>query len=163
MNDQCNCYLSVIAQLTRCDNCYYVQDHKSKNERPMHRQDLPIVESIYGVMSKQELLEAQEQEQQLAYQDKLVERTKERKNALESYVYDIRNKVSIWLRFCNSFPNLKVLFSDESLSSFLRGIGALQLILKGKKYQLIYSRQKIGFMKKVMMRLKQFTLVNSRS
>jgi heat shock protein 4 len=61
----------------------------------MHRHDLPIVESIYGVMSKQELLEAQEQEQQLAYQDKLVERTKDRKNALESYVYDIRNKVSI--------------------------------------------------------------------
>ncbi|KAM0927731.1 hypothetical protein ACQ4PT_002683 [Festuca glaucescens] len=69
-------------------------DHKSRNVRPMHRQDLPIVESIYGVMSKQELLEAQEQEQQLAYQDKLVERTKERKNALESYVYDIRNKLS---------------------------------------------------------------------
>ncbi|KAF7103789.1 hypothetical protein CFC21_104735 [Triticum aestivum] len=69
-------------------------DHKSKNERPMHRQDLQIVESIYGVMSKQELLEAQEQEQQLAYQDKLVERTKERKNALESYVYDTRNKLS---------------------------------------------------------------------
>uniref|UniRef100_A0ACD5ZC60 Uncharacterized protein n=2 Tax=Avena sativa TaxID=4498 RepID=A0ACD5ZC60_AVESA len=69
-------------------------DHKPRNERPIHRQDLPIVESIYGVMSKQELLEAQEQEQQLAYQDKLVERTKERKNALESYVYDIRNKLS---------------------------------------------------------------------
>ncbi|KAK1612282.1 hypothetical protein QYE76_035955 [Lolium multiflorum] len=69
-------------------------DQKSRKERPVQRQDLPIVESIYGVMSKQELLEAQEQEQQLAYQDKLVERTKERKNALESYVYDIRNKLS---------------------------------------------------------------------
>jgi hypothetical protein len=57
----------------------------------------------------------------------------------------------------------KVLFSDESLSSFLRGIGALQLILKGKKYQLIYNKRKIGFMKKVMMRLKQFTLINLRS
>ncbi|KAM0901558.1 hypothetical protein ACQ4PT_019904 [Festuca glaucescens] len=69
-------------------------DQKSRKERPVQRQDLPIVESIYGVMSKQELLEAQEQERQLAYQDKLVERTKERKNALESYVYDIRNKLS---------------------------------------------------------------------
>jgi heat shock protein 4 len=46
-------------------------------------------------MSKQELLEAQEQEQQLAYQDKLMERTKDRKNALESYVYDTRNKVDL--------------------------------------------------------------------
>jgi hypothetical protein len=36
-----------------------------------------------------------------------VERTKDRKNALESYVYDIRNKVSIWVCFSNSFPNLK--------------------------------------------------------
>lgn len=72
----------------------------------MHRQDLQIVESIYGVMSKQELLEAQEQEQQLAYQDKLVERTKERNNALESYVYDTRNKVAVWEGFPNSFPNL---------------------------------------------------------
>ncbi|CAM0909445.1 unnamed protein product [Alopecurus aequalis] len=69
-------------------------DHKSRSKRPMHRHELPIVETIYGVMSKQELLEAQEQEQQLAYQDKLVERTKERKNALESYVYDTRNKLS---------------------------------------------------------------------
>lgn len=67
---------------------------KSRNERPIQRQDLQIIGSIYGAMSKQELLEAQEQEYQLAYQDKLMERTKERKNALESYVYDIRNKLS---------------------------------------------------------------------
>ena len=119
----------------------------------MHRQELPIVESIYGVMSKQELLEAQEQEQQLTYQDKLVERTKERKNALESYVYDIRNKVNLSMFFQFLFQS-KVLFSDESSSSFLRGIGALQLILKGKKSQLIYNRRRNGFMKKVMMRLK---------
>nr|CAB3471183.1 unnamed protein product [Digitaria exilis] len=67
---------------------------KSRSEMSIQRQDLPIAEYIYGAMSKQELLEAQEQEQQLAYQDKLVERTKERKNALESYVYDTRNKLS---------------------------------------------------------------------
>ncbi|XP_045087500.2 heat shock 70 kDa protein 16-like [Aegilops tauschii subsp. strangulata] len=69
------------------------EDHKSRNERPMQRQDLQVDESIYGEMGKQELLEAQEKEQ-LAYQDKLVMRTKERKNALESYVYDTRNKLS---------------------------------------------------------------------
>jgi len=67
---------------------------KSRNERSIQRQDLRIIEYIYGAMSKQELLEAQEQEQQLAYQDKLMERTKDRKNALESYVYDTRNKLS---------------------------------------------------------------------
>jgi heat shock 70kDa protein 4 len=61
----------------------------------IQRQHLPIVEYICGAMSKQELLDAQDLEQQLAYQDKLRERTKDRKNALESYVYDTRNKVMI--------------------------------------------------------------------
>ncbi|CAN6215917.1 unnamed protein product [Urochloa humidicola] len=70
------------------------QGDQSRNERSIQRQDLPVAEYVYGAMSKQELLEAQEQEQQLAYQDKLMERTKDRKNALESYVYDIRNKLS---------------------------------------------------------------------
>ncbi|GJM97671.1 hypothetical protein PR202_ga14613 [Eleusine coracana subsp. coracana] len=67
---------------------------RSRSERSIQRQNLPIIEYIYGAMSKQELLEAEEQEQQLAYQDKLMERTKDRKNALESYVYDTRNKLS---------------------------------------------------------------------
>lgn len=76
-------------------HCYYMQGHKSRSERSIQRQELPITEYIYGAMSKHELLEAQEQEQQLAYQDKLVEWTKDRKNALESYVYDTRNKVDL--------------------------------------------------------------------
>ncbi|KAJ1260430.1 hypothetical protein BS78_10G231600 [Paspalum vaginatum] len=66
----------------------------SRGERSIERQYLPITEYIYGAMSKQELLDAQHQEQQLADQDKLMERTKDRKNALESYVYDTRNKLS---------------------------------------------------------------------
>lgn len=86
---------SNYAQLLRFLNCHYMQGHNSRSERSIQRQDLPIAEYIYGAMSKQELLEAQEQEQQLAYQDKLMERTKDRKNALESYVYDTRNKVVI--------------------------------------------------------------------
>jgi heat shock 70kDa protein 4 len=61
----------------------------------IQRHNLPIIEYIYGAMRKQELLDAQELEQQLAYQDKLMERTKDMKNALESYVYDTRNKVRI--------------------------------------------------------------------
>ena len=76
-----------------------MQGDKSRSERSIHRQDLPVAEYIYGAMSKQELLEAQEQEQQLAYQDKLMERTKDSKNALESYVYDTRNKVVIYNLF----------------------------------------------------------------
>ncbi|RVW99525.1 Heat shock 70 kDa protein 16 [Vitis vinifera] len=40
-----------------------------------------------------ELSEAQEKEIQLTQQDRTVEQTKEKKNALESYVYDMRNKL----------------------------------------------------------------------
>lgn len=44
-------------------------------------------------MTKAELLQAQEQEQQLADQDRLMEQTKDRKNQLEAFVYEVRNKV----------------------------------------------------------------------
>ncbi|XP_020080084.1 heat shock 70 kDa protein 16-like [Ananas comosus] len=64
-----------------------------KRERNTRRHDLPVKETFNGGMTKAELQEAQEQEQQLAYQDRLMEQTKERKNALESYVYEIRNKL----------------------------------------------------------------------
>lgn len=141
---------------------YYKQGDKSRSERSIQRQELPITEYISGVMSKQELLEAQEQEQQLAYQDKLMERTKDSKNALESYVYDTRNKVVI----CNFFLFFSCnqnLLAYIYFSSFLRGTGALLLIQKGRKSQLIYNRLKIGFTKKVMMRQKRFTVANLRS
>lgn len=46
-------------------------------------------------MTKAELSEAQERELQLAQQDKNMEQAKNKKNALESYVYETRNKVSI--------------------------------------------------------------------
>ncbi|KAG2613707.1 hypothetical protein PVAP13_4KG405100 [Panicum virgatum] len=82
------------ADHTQVDSSGDDMGDKSRSERSIHRQDLPVAEYIYGAMSKQELLEAQEQEQQLAYQDKLMERTKDSKNALESYVYDTRNKLS---------------------------------------------------------------------
>lgn len=44
-------------------------------------------------MTKAELSEAQEKELQLGQQDRIMEQTKDKKNALESYVYDMRNKV----------------------------------------------------------------------
>ena len=46
-------------------------------------------------MTKAELLEAQGRELQLAQQDKNMEQAKNKKNALESYVYEMRNKVII--------------------------------------------------------------------
>ena len=54
-------------------------------------------EKIYGGMTEAELSGAQEKELQLARRDKIVEQAKNQKNALESYVYEMRNKVE--------FPN----------------------------------------------------------
>lgn len=44
-------------------------------------------------MTLMELSQAQEKECQLAEQDIKVERTKDKKNTLEAYVYETRNKV----------------------------------------------------------------------
>lgn len=52
-------------------------------------------EIVYGGMGKEEFHQAQEIEKQLQQQDLLMEQTRDRKNQLEAYVYDIRNKVSL--------------------------------------------------------------------
>ena len=44
-------------------------------------------------MTKAELSEALDKELKLAQQDRIMEQTKDKKNALESYVYEMRNKV----------------------------------------------------------------------
>ena len=56
---------------------------------------MPVNENIYGGMTKAEISEAREKELQLAQQDIIIEQTKEKKNSLESYVYDMRSKVQI--------------------------------------------------------------------
>lgn len=50
-------------------------------------------ENIYGGMTKAEIMEAQEKELQLTQQDRAMELTKDKKNSLESYVYEMRSKV----------------------------------------------------------------------
>ncbi|KAF8414092.1 hypothetical protein HHK36_002091 [Tetracentron sinense] len=61
--------------------------------RTPRRLEIPVSEYIYGGMTKVELSEAQEKELQLAQQDRNMEQTKDKKNALESYVYEMRNKL----------------------------------------------------------------------
>ncbi|KAG4920880.1 hypothetical protein AAZX31_18G095700 [Glycine max] len=57
------------------------------------RLNVPVNENVYGGMTKAEISEAREKELQLAHQDRIVEQTKEKKNSLESYVYDMRSKL----------------------------------------------------------------------
>lgn len=66
-----------------------------RKHKSTRRHEIPVSENIYGGMTEAELSEAQEKEIQLTQQDRTVEQTKEKKNALESYVYDMRNKVHI--------------------------------------------------------------------
>ncbi|XVE80381.1 hypothetical protein DITRI_Ditri14bG0135200 [Diplodiscus trichospermus] len=63
------------------------------NDKATRRLEIPVSENIYGAMTKVELLEAQDKELKLAQQDRTMEQTKEKKNALESYVYEMRNKL----------------------------------------------------------------------
>lgn len=64
-----------------------------KRAKATRRQDLPVKENVYGAMTLAELSEAQEKEFQLTQQDIKMERTKDKKNSLESFIYETRNKV----------------------------------------------------------------------
>ncbi|KAF5478898.1 hypothetical protein F2P56_005420 [Juglans regia] len=64
-----------------------------RSDKVTRRLEIPVSESIYGGMTEAELSDAQEKETQLAQQDRAMEQTKFKKNALESYVYDMRNKL----------------------------------------------------------------------
>ncbi|XP_030931847.1 heat shock 70 kDa protein 16-like isoform X1 [Quercus lobata] len=64
-----------------------------REDKATRRLEIPVSVNTYGGMTEAELYEAQQKEIQLAQQDRAVELTKERKNALESYVYEMRNKL----------------------------------------------------------------------
>ena len=47
---------------------------------------------VYGALSQIDVQKAVEKEFEMALQDRVMEETKDRKNAVEAYVYDMRNK-----------------------------------------------------------------------
>lgn len=61
--------------------------------RTSARMNIPVIECVYGGMTEAELSKALGKESQLAQQDIKMEQTKEKKNALEAYVYETRNKI----------------------------------------------------------------------
>ncbi|KAJ4838677.1 hypothetical protein Tsubulata_003109 [Turnera subulata] len=64
------------------------------SKRKMSRRlEIPVSENVYGRMTNAELSEAKNKELWLAQQDLKMEKTKEKKNALESYVYEMRDKI----------------------------------------------------------------------
>ncbi|CAL0315887.1 unnamed protein product [Lupinus luteus] len=63
---------------------------KYKANRRLH---VEVSENIYGGMTKDEILEAREKELQLTQHDRTMELTKDKKNSLEAYVYEMRPKL----------------------------------------------------------------------
>jgi heat shock protein 4 len=74
---------------------YHLQADHSRKDKANRWIPIPVNENIYGGMTTVEISEAHDKEVQLAQQDRAVELTKEKKNTLESYVYETRSKVQV--------------------------------------------------------------------
>ncbi len=59
------------------------------------RTNVPFREKVFGAMPWPDLQKATDSEYEMALQDWVMEETKEKKNAVEAYVYDMRNKVEL--------------------------------------------------------------------
>uniref|UniRef100_A0A7N0TRT0 Uncharacterized protein n=1 Tax=Kalanchoe fedtschenkoi TaxID=63787 RepID=A0A7N0TRT0_KALFE len=71
-------------------------DTDAKVEAPkkkVKKTNIPIVELVYGGLPSGDLQKAVEKEFEMALQDRVMEETKDKKNAVEAYVYDMRNKL----------------------------------------------------------------------
>ncbi|VFQ81709.1 unnamed protein product [Cuscuta campestris] len=66
---------------------------KTKKGKSIKRLEIPFTEHVDGAITQAELCRACDIEHQLAEHDKKVERTKDKKNTLEAYVYETRNKL----------------------------------------------------------------------
>ncbi|XP_057505168.1 heat shock 70 kDa protein 14-like [Actinidia eriantha] len=55
--------------------------------------NVPVSEIVYGGMAPTDVQKAVEKEFEMALQDRVMEETKDKKNAVEAYVYDMRNKL----------------------------------------------------------------------
>ncbi|KAI9110208.1 hypothetical protein K1719_018650 [Acacia pycnantha] len=69
----------------------------SKAEAPkkkVKKTNIPFSQQVYGALAPADLQKAIEKEFEMALQDRVMEETKDRKNAVEAYVYDMRNKLA---------------------------------------------------------------------
>ncbi|KAJ7951799.1 putative Heat shock 70 kDa protein [Quillaja saponaria] len=72
-------------------------DTDTKVEAPkkkVKKTNIPVVELVYGAMAPVDVQKAVEKEFEMALQDRVMEETKDKKNAVEAYVYDMRNKLN---------------------------------------------------------------------
>ncbi|KAI3855048.1 hypothetical protein MKX03_018442 [Papaver bracteatum] len=63
-------------------------------KRKVKKTNVPVSELVYGGMLPLDVQKASEKEFEMALQDRVMEETKDKKNAVEAYVYDMRNKLN---------------------------------------------------------------------
>ncbi|XP_071725016.1 heat shock 70 kDa protein 15-like [Rutidosis leptorrhynchoides] len=63
-------------------------------KKKVKKTNVPVAELVYGGMSPVDVQKAVEKEFEMALQDRVMEETKDKKNAVESYVYEMRNKLN---------------------------------------------------------------------
>ncbi|XP_010493114.1 PREDICTED: heat shock 70 kDa protein 16 [Camelina sativa] len=61
--------------------------------KAIKRMEIPVIANLSGALTKDELSEAKQRENSLVEQDLKMESTKDKKNALESFVYEMRDKM----------------------------------------------------------------------
>ncbi|GMP34821.1 hypothetical protein CsSME_00007534 [Camellia sinensis var. sinensis] len=62
-------------------------------KKKVKKTNIPLTEHICGGMASADVQKAVEKEFEMALQDRVMEETKDKKNAVEAYVYDMRNKL----------------------------------------------------------------------
>ncbi|KAF7135918.1 hypothetical protein RHSIM_Rhsim08G0221100 [Rhododendron simsii] len=62
-------------------------------KKKVKKSNVPVSEIVYGGMAPADVQKAGEKEFEMALQDRFMEETKDKKNAVEAYVYDMRNKL----------------------------------------------------------------------
>ncbi|XXG56110.1 hypothetical protein AAC387_Pa03g3612 [Persea americana] len=65
----------------------------AKKKVKVKKVNIPVVGLVYGAMEASDVQKAVEKEFEMALQDRVMEDTKDKKNAVEAYVYDMRNKL----------------------------------------------------------------------
>ncbi|GMH15960.1 hypothetical protein Nepgr_017801 [Nepenthes gracilis] len=63
-------------------------------KKKVKKTNVPVSEFVYGAILPGDLQKAVEKEFEMALQDRVMEETKDRKNAVEAYVYEMRNKLN---------------------------------------------------------------------
>ncbi|XP_071717284.1 heat shock 70 kDa protein 15-like [Rutidosis leptorrhynchoides] len=79
-------------------------------KKKVKKANIPISEVVYGAMLTADVQKAVEKEFEMALQDRVMEETKDKKNAVEAYVYDMRNKL---------YDNLHDFVADSEREGFI--------------------------------------------